>query len=239
MSNEIVNKTVGVIPARSGSKRILNKNLKILRGLPLIDHTIRFANSLSIDGCYITTDSLEIANRATGKVKAPFLRPESISQDNSNDIEWLTHLIRYLDEKEKYVPELVIILRPTSPIRSIKHVVEAIKLAKCSKLSVRSACKIPTKMSLPWAICQRGENFQNVQPDGFLLRSQDIQSYYYPTGIYDIVHVETFLETGKIYGNEFKLFIHEADILNDIDTSEDLKLIERNFDKLTALCSGS
>ena len=227
MSEAKKNIIVGAIPARSGSKRIKNKNLQNLKGLPLIDHTINFANSLPINKCYLTTDSLEIAERAQGKVKAPFLRPKNISDDASSDIDWLAHLISYLSETEKYIPTFVLILRPTSPIRSLRHVLDAFELAINSKLSVRSACKIPTKMSLPWVICPRGQNFQNVEQDGFLVRSQDIPSYYYPTGLYDIVHVETFLSTGKIYGNEFKLLIHDERLINDIDTIEAKKFYRK------------
>ena len=116
----MVNKgVIALIPARSGSKRIVNKNIKYLENHPLIAYTISTAiNSEVFDSVMVSTDSSEIANISKYYgAEIPFLRPKKYAKDNSPDFEWLDFTMKKLDElKKNYL--YVCILRPTSPFRN-------------------------------------------------------------------------------------------------------------------------
>ena len=117
-----------LIPARSGSKGILDKNIKILNGKPLIAHSIDQAkettyyknNQMRI---VVTTDSEKYANIAKEYgAEIPVLRPIEISQDLSTDLEFMKHMVDYLKETENYIPDIILQLRPTQPIRKIEDI---------------------------------------------------------------------------------------------------------------------
>jgi len=123
-----------LIPARSGSKGILDKNIKILNGKPLIAHSIDQAketkyyknNQMRV---VVTTDSEKYANIAKEYgAEIPVLRPSEISQDLSTDFEFIKHMIDYLKETENYNPDIILQLRPTQPIRKIEDINKCLDL---------------------------------------------------------------------------------------------------------------
>ena len=109
---------VALIPARSGSKRVSNKNIQILSGHPVIGYTICAALQSSIFGAVIvSTDSEQYAEVArTYGAEVPFLRPGAFSEDFSPDIEWVTHALNELRNEGREF-DCFSILRPTSPFR--------------------------------------------------------------------------------------------------------------------------
>ena len=93
---------VAIIPARSGSKSIKNKNILMYKNKPLIYHSIKIAlRSKLVDRVIVSTDSKKYA-KLSKKIGAevPFLRPKKYSKDSSNDSEWINHAINYLIKKE-------------------------------------------------------------------------------------------------------------------------------------------
>ena len=125
-------KILGLIPARSGSKRIPRKNIMPLNGKPLIAYTIETAKkSKYINKVLVSTDSKEIASVARRYgAEVSFLRPKSISQDDSTEMQFLEHALEWFLEYENYEPDLIVLLYPTSPFRkpeSIDKAVEEIK----------------------------------------------------------------------------------------------------------------
>ena len=223
-------KIVAAIPARAGSKRIKNKNLINIKGKPLIDHTISFVDLLDeLDLGVISTDDVNIQKRSSAKVLAPFLRPASISGDNSTDSEWLYHLLSWFEDNMKGVPEFVLLMRPTSPLRSAHNVRNAIKMALKSKSAVRSVTKIPRKMHPRWSIEHSGQHFAPVFQNGFATRSQDLGDTYFPNGLYDIIYVPQFLKTGALYGKEFLIAIEPIEVINDLDIPEDVETLIKNW----------
>lgn len=122
-------KLLAIIPARGGSKGIPGKNIKKLAGRPLISYSIEAAlKSRGIDRVVVSTDDKEIA-KISKKLGAdvPYLRPKELAQDKTPIIPVLVHMINYLREKEGYFPYAVVLLQPTSPLRRVKHIEEAIK----------------------------------------------------------------------------------------------------------------
>ena len=109
---------VGLVPARSGSKRVPGKNIRVLAGHPILAYTIAAARASGVFGrVVISTDDEHFAAVAKHYgAEAPFLRPASIAGDVSPDIEWVEHALAELEKKgERY--DCFSILRPTSPFR--------------------------------------------------------------------------------------------------------------------------
>ena len=127
-------KVVALIPARSGSKRIPNKNIKLLSGHPLIAYSIVSAlESKVFDKVVVSTDSEDIAKISEYYgAEVPFLRPKNISKDNSIDLELFIHAVNEIikiDKKIKYVVHL----RPTTPFRDPKILDRAIQAFEKNK----------------------------------------------------------------------------------------------------------
>ena len=132
-------KIISIIPARSGSKRVKNKNIRKLMGLPLLAHTIIHSlNSKLISRTIVSTDSKKYARIAKKHgAEVPFLRPDDISGDRSTDLECFQHCVNFLKKKENYTPDIIVHLRVTYPIRENDIIDNCIKLfLKKKKLSL-------------------------------------------------------------------------------------------------------
>ena len=122
-------KVVALIPARGGSKSIPGKNIIKLGKHPLIAYSIAAARlSQYIEEVIVSTDSRKIVNIAKRySATVPFLRPKEISQDRSLDKEFFKHYIDFLQSKSKPLPDLIVHLRPTTPLREVKVIDKAIE----------------------------------------------------------------------------------------------------------------
>lgn len=122
-------KVLALIPARSGSKRVKNKNIKDLGGKPLIAYTIQAARKARlIDRIIVSTDSPKIAKVAKNySVEVPFLRPVEISGENSTEMEYHLHALDWLKKNEGYEPDLIVNLYPTTPFRKATTIDRAIR----------------------------------------------------------------------------------------------------------------
>lgn len=122
-------KFLAIIPARKGSKGIKNKNYKNFNGKPLIYWTIKAARKCKfIDKLIVSTNSKIIRNYALSqKIMCPFLRPENISNSKSRAKDVILHTINFLKANYGYMPDAIIYLQPTSPLRETKDIDEACK----------------------------------------------------------------------------------------------------------------
>ena len=144
---------LAIIPARGGSKGIPRKNIRNFAGYPLIAWSIAAAKqSSSVTRVVVSTDDEEIAAVAREwSAETPFLRPAELAQDNSTDLPLFEHALKWLAENENYKPDVVIQLRPTSPIRPRGLIDDAVKIlldhadADCVR-GVVSAGQNPHKM---------------------------------------------------------------------------------------------
>src|SRR3989344_1132419 len=120
-------KILAIIPARGGSKGIPGKNIKLLAGKPLIAHSIEAArNSRFINRVIVSTDDEHIANAARKYGAEIIMRPKELAEDKTPMDPVLQHAVEFL-EKENYIPEAVMLLQPTSPLRTTEHINEAIE----------------------------------------------------------------------------------------------------------------
>ncbi len=120
-------KILAIIPARGGSKGIPGKNIKLLAGKPLIAYSIEAArNSRFINRTIVSTDDEKIAKVAKKFGAEVIVRPKELAEDTTPMDPVLKHVVDSL-EKENYVPDIVVLLQPTSPLRTTKHLDEAIE----------------------------------------------------------------------------------------------------------------
>ncbi len=123
-------KTLVVIPARGGSKGLPKKNIKILGGKPLIHYTIDAAREIFEDTfIYISTDSEEIkkVSEETG-LKVPFIRPDFLATDTAGTQDVILHAIKEFEKNCGVEPENIVLLQPTSPLRTGTQIKEALNL---------------------------------------------------------------------------------------------------------------
>src|SRR3989338_3476377 len=123
-------KILVLIPARGGSKGPLGKNLRILCGRPLICHSIETAlKSDLIDRVIVSTDSREIAeiSKEAG-AEVPFLRPAHLAEDLTTDLPVVQHCLDWCKYEDRYVPEFIVFLRPTGPLRTVEETEKAINI---------------------------------------------------------------------------------------------------------------
>lgn len=154
MQNEL--KILAIIPARGGSKGVPRKNIRLVGGLPLIAHSIKTGEeSRYINRIIVSTDDEEIARVAREHgAEVPFMRPKELAEDLTPDYPVFEHALAWLNEKEGYVPDLVVHLRPTGALRTAKQIDESIELLLAhpeadSVRSVHEPDKTPYKMWRP------------------------------------------------------------------------------------------
>jgi CMP-N,N'-diacetyllegionaminic acid synthase len=153
LMNKFSLKILAFIPARSGSQRIPNKNIKLLAGKPLMAYTIESAKkSKYVNRIIVSTDSEKIAKTARQYgAEVPFLRPESISQADSTEMQFFEHALNWFLKNENYEPDLIVLLYPTSPFRKPESIDSAIELMlkhpeADSLRSIRLCSEHPYKM---------------------------------------------------------------------------------------------
>ena len=177
-------KILAIIPARGGSKAIRRKNLQKLSGKPLIVHTIIAAKKTkSINKIIVSTDDKEIEKISKNNgAEVPFLRPKQISKDTSSTIEVIKHALKFLQENQSYVPDIIILLQPTSPLRTSQLITKTINTLKKSKAtSVITVSKI-TKH--PYASYWLKNDFLKPFEKNFTKysRRQEFPDLFFPTG---------------------------------------------------------
>ena len=140
---------LALIPARSGSKSIPDKNIGRVAGKPLLAYSIEHVLAApSITRTIVSTDS----EARQYEAEVPFLRPAEFAQDLSTDLEVFTHALRWLAEHEGYRPDLCVHLRPTYPVRKIEDIEAVVQiLVDHPELhSVRSVAPAPDPPMKMW-----------------------------------------------------------------------------------------
>jgi CMP-N,N'-diacetyllegionaminic acid synthase len=137
---------LGVVTARAGSKGIPGKNTRLLAGKPLISYTIEAARASGVfDRLILSTDDEHAAAIARDSgCEVPFMRPAELATDDTPHLPVMRHAVAWMRDQQKYTPDLVMILMPTSPMRQARHIAEAVALAvKSDADSVVSVDEMP------------------------------------------------------------------------------------------------
>ena len=236
MNNNL--KIVALIPARSGSKGIIHKNIKEYNNVPLIFHSINIAKqSKYITDVIVTTDSEEYKKLCEKNgAKCPFLRPKDISGDLSTDYEFIKHYVNWMKINDiKNMPDLIVQLRPTYPNRKINDLNDTIEIMikNIKYTSLRTVIpfeKSPFKM---YTINNNKLNplFEemNELKEPYNRCRQELPDAYLHNGCIDIIRTNSFIKYDSITGPNIYAYIMNKDEVNDIDTIEDWeKSINKN-----------
>jgi len=216
-----------IIPARGGSKGVPKKNIKLLNGKPLINYTIEAARKVFDDAIIcITTDSQEIKDvvENTTGLKVPFLRPDTLATDNAGTYEVLLHAIDFY-EKQGYIADTLILLQPTSPFRTNKHIEEAMQLFS-EKIDMVVSVK-ETKSNPYYILFEENQDgFLSKSKESNFTRRQDCPPVWEFNGALYIINVKS-LKNGRLdsFQKITKYVMNEMDSV-DIDTMFDWKLSE-------------
>lgn len=219
-------KVLAIIPARGGSKGILNKNIIDLNGKPLISYTIVAAqNSKYIDHIFVSTDSKEITKvvEAYG-VYISNLRPANLSTDEAKTIDVMIDCIELLKNNNmKY--DIVVLLQPTQPLRTFQDIDNALELFVTNSCqSLVSVSEVTDSPVLIRIINTKG-NLENLIPNlGSTIRRQDMQKYYKVNGaIYINLHNEIQADL-SLNDNKIPYIMDKAKAI-DIDENLDLLIV--------------
>lgn len=220
------------IGARSGSKRIPNKNIKLLGNHPLVAYPIMTGLQLKLR-TFVSSDSPKILDISKSYGADTILRPQEFSTDRSVDIEWIRHALNDTYAKENEIPSTIIFLRPTTPIRDISVVEQAISTFNDKSSSLRSV--EPLKEAIQKSLAVDGTYLISAYPftkgqkllfgdDPTVLPNQTFPTSYMANGYIDILRSRHILENGDLYGKNVQAFITSK--VADIDTEEDFKYAE-------------
>lgn len=225
---------MALIPARGGSKSIPRKNILPFAGHPLIAYSIAAALAANtIQRVILSTDDEEIAAVARDYgAETPFLRPDEYSQDDTPDLPVFQHTLEWLREKENYLPEIVVQLRPTSPLRRTWHIDQAVRcLAEQPEAdAIRTVCQPfqnPFKM---WQINPDGfmrPLVETVLPEAYNLPRQALPEVYWQTGYVDAAWRNTIMVKNSMTGDQILPLVIGPDEWIDIDSPADWQRAER------------
>lgn len=215
-----------IIPARGGSKGIPRKNIKLLAGVPLIGYSIDIAKKLSSEeNICITTDDLEIANVARDFGVPPlFIRPPELATDYSGIYDVIMHAINFYENiGRKY--KIVVVLQPTSPLRTLEQVKSAIS---CFNDDLDLVVSVKETSSNPYYVLfeENKEGFLFKSKKGNFVRRQDCPNVYEYNGAIYVYNVASLKEK-KIHDfTRIKKFVMDEINSVDIDTSLDWEFTE-------------
>ncbi len=228
-------RVIALIPARSGSKSVPNKNIAPLGGHPLIAYSIVEALlSELIKDVYVSTDSEEYATIAKGYgAQVPFLRPKELSLDDSTDKEFFQYFFDYLIADGQLLPDLVVHLRPTTPLRHINIIDKAIRIMMEQPIatSLRSMHKT---LITPYKLFKKEERYakpflDHPEKEFYNLPRQTFEDTFLPNGYVDIIKPHVYKETGLLHGD--KIYLYETAAVADIDINDDYIYAEKLLKK--------
>ena len=223
--------TIAIIPARSGSKGIKDKNISDILGFPMIAYSIYAAKMIEgISRIIVSTDSEEYAQIAVSfGAEVPFLRPAEISKSTSQDIEYLDYTLKELERNGGVMPEYIVLLRPTTPLRDVSLVSDAMKeLHKRKDASAIVSVSLASECAYKWAlVSEKGyltSPFPNMDFDDVNLPRQSFPQLYVPDGYVDVLRSDEIIINHSVYGkNAVPFYIEKGAI--DIDRMEDLEKV--------------
>lgn len=221
---------VALITARGGSKGLPRKNILPLNGKPLINWTIDAAlQSKNIDSVYVSTDDVEIKKVSVENGAHCIDRPQELATDTTSSEEVVLHAIEYF-KKINLPVDQIILLQPTSPLRTSKNIDDALEVFKCKSaqfvLSVYKPSQTPVKA---YIANEYGELKGLYSDEAPYMRRQDLPTAFQPNGAIYIFNCEPFSRNkGFPRTRVFPYVMTEQDSI-DVDTLDDLKKIEKNI----------
>ncbi len=234
---------LALIPARSGSKSVPDKNIRNIGGKPMLAWSIGHALGAGhITRVIVSTDSEDYAKIARDYgAEVPFIRPAEYATDTALDIDVFRHALTWLYENERYRPDIIVQLRPTYPKRSIRDIENMIEMLIAhpeadSVRSVAPATEIPYKM---W-LCEDNKEIQSGAalgritpvvkdiPECYNMPRQQLPTAYYQNACIDIMRYSTVMDKNSMTGDVILGYLMDENF--DIDTEEELEKAKRELE---------
>ena len=215
-----------IIPARGGSKGIPNKNIIDLGGKPLISYTVKEALSLfSSEDICVSTDDNKIMSVVTSLgLQIPFSRPASLATDTASSRDVLVHAINHYQDLGNHY-DAIILLQPTSPFRTSKHIKDAISIYESSN-DIDMVVSVKESKSNPYFnLFEEDENLSlKKSKHSSVTRRQDVPTVYEYNGALYIIKVDSLLSRNDLNFSTIKKYVMSDEDSYDIDTPLDLQI---------------
>jgi CMP-N,N'-diacetyllegionaminic acid synthase len=226
-------KILSIIPARSGSKGLKNKNMKKFLNKPLISHTLEFSKKLPGITTFVSTDSIEILNYVKKKgIKFNYLRPKYLSRDKSKVEDIILHALNWFANKNIFF-DYFLLLQPTSPLRSLSEVIKIIKLVK--KKEIKSLVTVTEMSEHPYECIKINKKnkwayLASKNFDYQYLRQNYDKKFFFIDGSIYLIRVD-FFKKNKIIVTPDYTYIYKSKFKRqvDINTFQDFKMAEALF----------
>ncbi len=228
--NKILNGMVyAIIPARGGSKTIPKKNIKLLAGKPLIFYSIEHARQTqNVDKVFVSSDDDQILKIANQFGANTIKRPDYLSGDITQADTAIVHALLDIFKSEKAIPQYVLMLQPTSPLRNINNIDNAIKAVQSKKFS--SSISAARTHHLFWTKEKNNEewtsNYGTKRP-----RRQDLEQFTEDGSIYVFDSLK-FLKSGKRIISPVHIEEIDQQYSYEIDTLTDWDFLESFMERL-------
>lgn len=224
--------TLALIPARGGSKGVPRKNVKILGDKPLLAYSCEVARACKhVSKLVLSTDDSEIAEvgRKYG-AEVPFMRPADYSDDKAPMKGVILHALEFLQEKENFKPDYVLLLQPTTPFRTVDDLEHAFKLMSTGRFdSIVSVTEIPRHLSPHWQFKIEQDELKIFTGEPFpelITRRQDLPLSYTRNGAIYLFKADNLAKTDSIYGNHCGAYIMPQERSINIDSMSDWERAE-------------
>jgi len=222
---------IAIIPARSGSKGVPGKNIRLVSGYPLIAYSIAAAKlSKKIHRVIVSTDSETIAEMAKRYgAEVPFLRPQHLAQDQSPDIDFVVHALDWMRIHENHEPDLLVNLRITTPLRD-PGIIDAAIQSLASRPDATSLRSVHPLSEPPQKMMGIEHGFlvglfpHETRQEYFNLPRQSFPPAYHPNGYVDIYRPAFVMKNNLLHGPKILGFI--TPVTTEIDQPEDLQYLE-------------
>lgn len=222
-------RVLAVVPARSGSKGLPGKNLRLFLGSPLITHVGRVISDVpSIDRAVVSTDSQEIASVAqSAGIDAPFIRPFELSGDYVGDVDVLLNALEEMENLDLCTYGIVVMLQPTSPLRTAAEVIECLDIYHRNNAdSVWTVSPIDKKFHPLKQLSITEGRLAYFDPRGAqIIARQQLGDLFYRNGAAYVVSRALLTERRSLLGEASYACLSRRDHIS-IDTAEDLALAE-------------
>ena len=225
----MTNNILAIIPARGGSKGLPRKNIIDLAGKPLIAWTIEASlNSKYISKTIVSSDDKEILDISLEYGAEIIKRPDNLSSDDATSESIVRHVLEYLESIKK-IFDFVVLLQPTSPLRTCKDIDSAFNIMSDSKATAAiSVCDIDNKILKTFTKNSAGFLESIVNNKYPFMRRQDLPKVYMPNGAIYIIDIKAFLERNSFLTEKTVSYLMPQDRSMDIDSFDDIEIV-RNY----------
>lgn len=218
-------KVLAVITARGGSKGLPGKNIRILCGKPLIAWTIEEALAARcVDRVIVSTDDPKIAAVSISYGAEVLMRPKSLAQDRSRSIDVLRHVVNVLKKDEGYAADIIVLLQPTSPLRTKDDIDNAVKIFEGTRCD--SVVGV-VKDNIYWGMKMSGKYIKPVFGWRSLKRRrQGLPVSYMPNGAVFVIGKNSLGRDDGLFTDKTIPYVMPGDRSVDIDTEADFEFAE-------------